>query len=153
MNTLHSHQRWLYPLIALAVLVNLTGLPGTILGPDGTLYAGIAKHMAQTNNYVELYSMGQDWLDKPHFPFWMTALSFELFGFTNWAYKLPGVLFLLMGAYYTYLLGTSLYNRSVGLWSCLLLLTAEHIMLSNNDVRAEPYLTGLIVAAAYHFFV
>ena len=34
----------------------------------------------------------------------------------------------------------------------LILLTAQHIVLSNNDVRAEPYLTGLIIAAVYHFY-
>ena len=34
----------------------------------------------------------------------------------------------------------------------LILLTAQHIVLSNHDVRAEPYLTGLIIAAVYHFY-
>jgi 4-amino-4-deoxy-L-arabinose transferase-like glycosyltransferase len=32
------------------------------------------------------------------------------------------------------------------------LLTAEHIIISNNDVRAEPYLTGMIIASVYHFY-
>jgi hypothetical protein len=31
-------------------------------------------------------------------------------------------------------------------------LTAEHIIISNNDVRAEPFLTGLIIASVYHFY-
>jgi len=36
-------------------------------------------------------------------------------------------------------------------WSVLILLTAEHIILSNTDVRAEPYLTTTIIASVYHF--
>ncbi|MDB5010347.1 MAG: glycosyl transferase, partial [Mucilaginibacter sp.] len=101
---------------------------------------------------VELFAFGRDWLDKPHFPFWVAAFSFKLFGFKTWAYKLPAILFLLMGAYYTYLFAKNLYNQQIALWSVLLLLTAQHILLSNNDVRAEPYLTGLIIASVYHFY-
>jgi 4-amino-4-deoxy-L-arabinose transferase-like glycosyltransferase len=144
--------KWLYLFIGIAVLVNLSGLFVPIIGPDGTLYACIAKTMAQRNNFVDLFAYGKDWLDKPHFPFWITAFSFKLFGFTTWAYKLPGILFLLMGAVYTYLFGKALYNKQTGLWATLILLTAQHIVLSNNDVRAEPYLTGLIIASVYHLY-
>lgn len=144
--------KWLYLLIGAAVLVNFTGLFIPVIGPDGTLYASIAKTMAQKNDFVNLYAYGQDWLDKPHFPFWVTALSFKLFGISTWAYKLPGIMFMMMGAFYTYLFGKALYNKQIGLWAALILLTAQHIVLSNNDVRAEPYLTGLIIAAVYHFY-
>jgi 4-amino-4-deoxy-L-arabinose transferase-like glycosyltransferase len=144
--------RYINGLLALSVLVNLSALFVTIIGPDGTLYASVAKAMVQRDNYIELFAEGRDWLDKPHFPFWITALSFKFFGFTNWAYKLPAVLFLLMGAVYTYLFARRLYGKEVAIWAVLLLLTAEHIILSNNDVRAEPYLTGLIIASLYHFY-
>jgi 4-amino-4-deoxy-L-arabinose transferase-like glycosyltransferase len=145
-------KQWLYLFIGVAVLINLTGLFIPIMGPDGTLYATIAKTMVQRNNYIELFYNGTDWLDKPHFPFWVTALSFKLFGFTTFAYKLPAILFMLMGAGYTYLFAKRLYNAQIALWSVLILLTAQHIVLSNNDVRAEPYLTGLIIASVYHLY-
>jgi 4-amino-4-deoxy-L-arabinose transferase-like glycosyltransferase len=144
--------KWLYLFIGLAVLLNFSGLFIPILAPDGMLYAVIAKTMVQRNDYVQLFVHNTDWLDKPHFPFWVTALSFKLFGFTTWAYKLPGILFMLMGAAYTYLLAKELYNKQIALWSVLILLTSQHIILSNNDVRAEPYLTGLIIASVYHFY-
>lgn len=144
--------KWLYIFIAAAVLVNFSGLFVTIIGPDGTLYATIAKTMVLKHDYVNLYAYGADWLDKPHFPFWVTALFFNLFGINTWAYKLPGILFVMMGAVYTYLFAKRLYNKEIALWSVLILLTAQHIVLSDNDVRAEPYLTGLIVASVYHFY-
>ncbi len=144
--------KWLYLFIGMAVAINFSGLFVPITGPDGTLYAAIAKTMVQRNNYAELFAYGKDWLDKPHFPFWVTAFFFKCFGFKTWAYKLPAILFLLMGAGYTYLFGRALYNKQIGLWAVLILLTAQHIILSNNDVRAEPYLTGLIIAAVYHFY-
>ncbi|GAB3924312.1 ArnT family glycosyltransferase [Mucilaginibacter myungsuensis] len=148
-----TYYKWLYILIGMAVLVNFSGLFVTIIGPDGTFYATIAKTMVQKHDYVNLYVKGADFLDKPHFPFWVTAAFFEVFGFVTWAYKLPGILFLMMGAVYTYRFAKDLYNKEIALWSVLILLTAEHIIISNNDVRAEPYLTGLIIAAIYHLYL
>src|SRR5476651_1135986 len=106
-------KNWLYLFIGLAVLVNFSGLFIPIIGPDGTLYALIAKTMVLRNDYADLFVHGKDWLDKPHFPFWVTAISFKCFGFTTWAYKLPGILFLMMGGAYTYLFGSELYNKRV----------------------------------------
>ena len=139
-------------LLFLAILVNFSGLFLVIIGPDGSLYASIAKKMALNNNFVELFGNGTDWLDKPHFPFWITALSFKIFGIHYWSYKLPAILFLLMGAAYTWRFAKEQYNSVIANWSVLILLTAEHIILSNTDVRAEPYLTGLIIASVYHYY-
>lgn len=144
--------KWLYVFIGAAILLNFSGIFVPILGLDGPLYACISKTMVLQHDYVNLFSMGKDWLDKPHFPFWVAALSFNLFGFETWAYKLPAILFVLMGAFYTYLFCKKLYNKEIALWSVLIFLTAEHIIISNNDVRAEPYLTGLIIASVYHFY-
>ena len=150
-STAHQTQ-WLYLFIGMAVIINFSGLFTTIMGPDANLYATIAKNMVQRNNYADLFAWGSDWLDKPHFPFWVTALFFKCFGFTTWAYKLPGILFMMMGVAYTYRFAKDLYNKQIALWAVLILLTAQHIILSNTDVRAEPYLTGLIIASVYHFY-
>jgi 4-amino-4-deoxy-L-arabinose transferase-like glycosyltransferase len=142
---------WLYFFIIMAALLNCSGLFVPVMGPDGALYASIAKTMAQHNNFTDLFVQGQDWLDKPHFPFWVTAVFFKLFGPTTWAYKLPGVLFVMLAAVYTYKLAKALYGKEIALWAVLILLTAQHIIICTMDVRAEPYLTGLIMASVYHF--
>lgn len=153
MPTLSVNQRpWLFFLLLLTIAVNFSGLFVTLLGADGPLYASIARTMVEKGNYIELFSHGTDWLDKPHFPFWMTAFSFEIFGFTTWAYKLPAILFLLLGVLYTYLLARKLYDQKTAYWAAIILMTAQHIVISNNDVRAEPYLTGLIIGSIYHFY-
>ncbi len=139
-------------LLTLAIAVNFSGLYLNIIGPDGTLYAAIAKTMVLKNNYIELFVGGNDWLDKPHFPFWVTALSFKLFGINDWSYKLPAILFMMAGAVYTWKFAMRLYgDKTIANWSVLILLTAEHIILSDADVRAEPYLTATIIASVYHF--
>jgi len=148
---LAEEQVWLL-ITAMVILLQFSALFVPILEPDGALYAGIAKTMVIKHDYWNLYADGHDWLDKPHFPFWMAAISFQLFGIHTWSYKLPAILFLLMGAWYTYRLALLLYDQKVACWAVCILLTAEHLVISNNDVRAEPYLTGLIIAAVYYFY-
>ena len=83
--------RWL---IALAVVVGGLGLFSPVLNSnDAYFYAVISKTLVTSHNWVDLYYAGQDWLDKPHLPFWLTALSFKLFGVSAFAYVLPGFLF------------------------------------------------------------
>jgi 4-amino-4-deoxy-L-arabinose transferase-like glycosyltransferase len=146
-----QEQKWLYFFIGLAVLVNFSGLFVPLMDPDAGVYASVSKNMVLRNNYWELFFQGNDWLDKPHFPFWVTAAFFKVFGIHTWSYKLPGILFVLIGAYYTYLFAKQYYTKTIALWAVFIFLTAEHIIISNNDVRAEPFLTGLIMAAIYHF--
>ncbi len=151
-----QHRQWadqyFLPLFILGVVANLSALFLPILEPDGALYASIAKHMAQTNDFVNLYDLENDWLDKPHFPFWITALSFKLFGYHSFAYRIPALLFWMMGAVYTFKFARLFYNEVVAKLAVLIYLTTLHLVISNGDVRAEPFLTGLIIASVFHFY-
>jgi 4-amino-4-deoxy-L-arabinose transferase-like glycosyltransferase len=145
-------RKWFCWLLAPAILVNAGGLFVAILEPDGALYATIAKTISQTGDFINLRVDGRDWLDKPHFPFWMAAWSFRIFGISGFAYKLPALLCWGAGAWYTYRLAHAIYNRPVARLATLIYVSAAHLVISNNDVRAEPYLTGLIIGSVYHFY-
>ena len=140
-----------FALLLLELFVNFSGIAVPFFSNDPALYAAISKAMVQRNDFINLYVYGIDWLDKPHFPFWMAAFSFKIFGVSEWSYRLPALLFVLLGAFYTYLLAKKLYNIEVAQLSVLILLTAQHLLMSNTDVRAEPYLLASIIAAVYHF--
>ena len=145
-------QKWFIGLLIPAILVNAGALWVDILEPDGALYATIAKTIARSGDFINLRVEGRDWLDKPHFPFWMAALSFRIFGCHGFAYKLPALLFWGAGAWYTWRLAFSLYGRPVAQIATLIYVSAAHLVISNNDVRAEPYLTGLVIGSVYHFY-
>lgn len=139
-------------LILIVILANATGFFFPCLKSMFSPYYGsIAKHIALTNNWNDLVFSGHDWLDKPHFPFWITALSFKIFGINSFAYILPGFTFNLIGVYYTYRLARFWYSKEVGLVAALFTLTSLHIMLSSIDVRAEAYLLGEITPACYYW--
>ena len=139
-------------LLLLEVFVSFSGIAVSFFSNDPALYAAISKTMVQRNDFVDLYVFGIDWLDKPHFPFWMAAISFKIFGVSEWSYRLPALLFILLGASYTYRIAKKLYNTDVAQIAVLILLASQHLLMSNIDVRAEPYLLALIVGAVYHFY-
>jgi len=149
-NTLSA--KLFYLLLIIGVELNATGLLSDIMEPDGALYASIAKHITLKNDWINLIGDGHDWLDKPHFPFWMAALSFKLFGINSFAYKLPAFLFWLAGVYYTFQLSRIIYNTNVARVATLVYITAAHAVICNFDVRAEPYLTTLTLAGIYYFY-
>ena len=139
-----------FPLLLLLVIaINATCFFTPILDGDSVLYASIAKRMAQSNEWLSLYSDGKDWLDKPHFPFWAAAFSFKIFGFSSFAYKLPGFLFCGLSMYYIYRTGILLYSHKVAMAAVLLFGVALHQVLANFDLRAESFLTAFIIASAY----
>lgn len=140
-------------LIALSIIITSVGLFFPVTSASfSPWYGSIAKNIALSNNWTDLVLSNQDWLDKPHFPFWITALSFKIFGINSFAYVIPGFLFHLLGALYTYKLANYLYkNKSVALLSTLIYLTVLHLMLSAIDVRAEAYLLGQIMPAVYYW--
>lgn len=139
-------------LCAIGIVVNAIGLFTGVMMIDGALYALIAKNMVLNDNYLFLTLHGFDWLDKPHFQFWCTALSYRVFGINDFAYKFPAFVFWLIGVCYTYLLAHRLHGREVARIAVLVYLSALHLLLCNSAVNAEPYLTGMIAAAIYHFY-
>jgi 4-amino-4-deoxy-L-arabinose transferase-like glycosyltransferase len=147
---LHSTSLWNI-VFAFTMLVYAVGLSVPIMEPDAAVYAQVSMEMHDRGDYLSIYHKGVDWLDKPHFPFWMSALSYEVFGVKTFAYKLPALFFILLGALYTYLFAKKFYSALCGWLAVIVLITAEHIIISNQDVRAEPFMTGLVIMGLYHF--
>ena len=142
-------EKYFNVLLLLVVAVNATVFFPGITEGDAMLYANISKRIAATGDWINLYVDGLDWLDKPHLPFWITALSFKIFGVSAFAYKLPAFLFWGVSMYYTYRLGAVIYGKQAARFSVLIFGAALHVILANSDVRAEPYLTAFIIMATY----
>ena len=82
--------------IALLCLVVYAGsLFFPLFDKDAAHHANIALYMYEHNNYVSLVDRGNDYLDKPHFLFWSSLLSFKIFGVNTLAHRFPHFYFLL----------------------------------------------------------
>lgn len=136
---------WLFLSLFVAYLL---GLFVPLMDEDASHHANIALHMFQHHDYVNLVDdLGKDYLDKPHLHFWLAALSYNIFGVSDIAYKIPSFLMTLVAIYATYRLAKLLYNQQAGLIAALVVASAQAEVLANNDVRMDALLmSGIIIA-------
>jgi 4-amino-4-deoxy-L-arabinose transferase-like glycosyltransferase len=139
-------------LILVTLMVNAAAMLSPVInGGDSVTYAALARHIALNNDWVNLVLDGRDWLDKPHLPFWITALFFKVGGVSAFTYILPGFLFHLLGGYFTYRIARLFYNRDTAWLAVLVYVSVFEMMDSSIEVKAETYLTGFITAACYYW--
>ncbi len=136
-------------LVALILLVYIAGMFVTLFENDSAQFAVMAMRMVQENDFLNLFKGPEEYLDKPHLHYWLAALSFKLFGIHDWAYRIPGLLATLLGAYSCYGLGKLLYNSDIGRFSALIFLTCQTIVLGAIDVRTDAVLTGFTIFAIW----
>jgi len=140
-------------LLALVVLVYIAGMFVTLFENDSAQFAVMAMRMVQENDFFTLIKGTEEYLDKPHMHYWLAALSYKIFGIQDWAYRIPGILAVLLGAYSCHGLGKLLYNTDVGKFSALIFMTAQTIVLSNIDVRTDAVLTGFTIFSIWQLAV
>ncbi|WP_411031462.1 ArnT family glycosyltransferase [Spongiimicrobium sp. 3-5] len=132
-------------LLFLVILVYVAGMFVTLFENDSAQFAVMAMRMFQENDFINLFKGPEEYLDKPHMHYWLAALSFKIFGLHDWAYRIPGILASLLGAYSCFGLGRLLYNVDVGKMASLIFMTAQTIVLGNIDVRTDAVLTGFTI--------
>ncbi len=142
---------FLYKILLLILIINSAIWIMSPIPDDGDsyLYANIIKELANSNNWYALTYHGKDWLDNPHFPFWIGAICFKLFGSNMIAYNLSGFIFYLIGGYFCAKLAKELYNREVAWIATIIYFSITRIAISAIYVRAEIFLLAELTATAY----
>jgi len=142
-----------YLLGILCLLVYVGCLYFPLMDKDAAHHANIALHMLQFNDYVSLVDRHMEYLDKPHFLFWVSAASFKIFGVNTFAYRLPAILFGLISIYSTYRLARHLSNKTTAKLAAIMLATAQGFILSINDARMETPLMSAIIFGLWQLIV
>ncbi len=132
-----------------ALIVYCFGFSVDVMDVDSAQYASISREMVEGGNYLQVQNNGQDYLDKPPLIFWVTSIFFNLFGYSNWAFKIGSFLFTLLGVYSTFRLGKLLYTARIGRLAAAILFTCQAFFLFNNDVRTDTILTGSVIFAIW----
>src|SRR5271163_91689 len=115
----------LLALIALWAVIYMAGLSHPALLDDAdTVHAEAAKEMLQRHDWVTLYVNGIRYLEKAPLMYWGVAVSYEVFGISEWSTRLPLMLIVLAMILSTYGLGRWALGSEGGFNSGLVLATA-----------------------------
>ncbi len=121
------------------LFIDLTG--------DSGLYATISRQMVESGDWFNLKINGEPYDQKPHLFFWLAGLGIQLFGNTNFAFKLFPFLYGLLGIYFTYRLGKQLFSNETGKLAALITGTSQLFFLYFFDFHTDTVLqTGVVLA-------
>ena len=130
-----------------------------LIDPTESRYASIASHMVRTGNWLvpmlDLPSGVEPYLGKPPLHFWLTALSYSLFGLEEWSSRLPSFLAGLLVVLSVIRFGTKAWGRASGLLAGLVALATPFFFLYAGGSITDVTLTACIswgVVSAYLFF-
>jgi 4-amino-4-deoxy-L-arabinose transferase-like glycosyltransferase len=140
-----SQKYFTFTLIAACVvcLIGMLGIP--LIDIDAAQYASMSREMASTGNYLQLYDLGKDYLDKPPLLFWLSSISIQLFGVHDWAYRLPSILCLGLALWSIYRFTHLYYNTLTAQLATLVLATSQAFILMAHDVRCDTMLMGFVM--------
>ena len=128
-------------LTAMAAILLLTNLRYSLIEPDETRYAQIALEMVHSGDWLVPRLHGEPYLDKPPLLYWLTAVSFTLFGENQLSARLPCTLAALL----TVLASFGLGRRLVGDWAAwvggLLLALSSGFVLAGRFLLMDSLLT------------
>jgi hypothetical protein len=120
-----------------------------LLDPDEGLHASIAQEMVERGDWTTPQFLGQPFLDKPIFFFWVQAASLRVFGPSETAIRLPGLMFGLLGVITTGLLGGRMFGRTTGLIAGILyattILPTAMAQAASHDVALIPWVNLAIL--------
>ncbi|MCB9231318.1 MAG: glycosyltransferase family 39 protein [Bacteroidia bacterium] len=153
-NLIHRLRAWPFEqkAVLVAVLTLLAWLAGAfvdVMEVDAAQYAAMSRFMLEQDSWLELYNRGVPYLDKPPLIFWATALSFKLLGISNFAFKLPSLLFSLLTIFSTWRLARRFYQPVTAWTAALMLATCQAFFLMNQDVKTDMYLMAGILLTVW----
>ena len=149
-----SLDRWLpWLLAATAILVVFYQLGSAALfEPDEGRNAEKAREILLLGDWLTPHENFQPVLDKPMFFYWLIALSYKLFGVSEWAARLPSALAALGCVFAVYSFTRVHWGKAQALWSALILLTSLEFFLFARLVIFDMTLTLFLTVALSAFY-
>jgi 4-amino-4-deoxy-L-arabinose transferase-like glycosyltransferase len=110
-------------LVGLVLFFYRLGVPG-LMDPDEGRYAEIAREFFVQRDWLIPHLNLLPYLEKPPLVYWLTALGFKGFGYTEAAARLPSAVSALGGVFLAYGLGRALWGPGPGVLGALVLASA-----------------------------
>ena len=153
-NVTNPASYWAIGLIIFCLCVLFSHLGTAVLfEPDEGRNAEIAREILLLKDWVTPHYDFIPRLDKPISYFWLVALSFRLFGLSEWSARLPSALAAFACLSVTYALARAMFGRWAALWSVLVLLTSIEFFALSRIVILDMLLTFFFSLALCAFFL
>ncbi|SMD01698.1 ArnT family glycosyltransferase [Sporomusa malonica] len=124
-----------------------------ITDPVESNYVLTAKEMVESSDWLSPRIYGNVWFDKPVFFYWLTAIAFKVFGFSDLAARLVPALFAGVGVVMVYWFLTKTASQAAALLGALVLGTSLEYVLLAKFVITDMVLFVFNNAALAFFYL
>jgi len=115
-------------------------------------HAEAAREMLTRHDWVTLHQNGVRYLEKAPLPYWAMAVSFNLFGVTEWTARLAQTLDVLVLLIVLFQTGRKFISPEAGFWAAVVCATSFGPYLFTR-VLIPDLLVGLWLVAGLYFFL
>ncbi|HSB06605.1 MAG TPA: glycosyltransferase family 39 protein [Thermodesulfobacteriota bacterium] len=119
---------------------------------DEGMHAATSKDMVLSGDWITPTFNGEKFYDKPVLYNWFVSLSFLVFGFTEFAARLPSAILGTGCVLVVYVLGRTLFGPMVGLLGGVILATSGEQLILSRAVVHDIALAFFITLSLFFFY-
>ncbi len=116
-------------------------------------HAVTSKEMVLSGDWITTTFNGENFYDKPILFNWLAALSFLVFGFTEFAARLPAAILGFGCVVVTYLLGRRMFGPTAGFLGGMILATSVLFITLSRSVVHDISLVFFVTLGLYFFYL
>ncbi len=121
--------------------------------PDEARYAEIAREMLQSGNLLVPHLNYVAYVEKPPVLYWLTTLSFWIFGVSEFAARLPVALSAITGILATYFFALRAFGRRHAILAAAILATTPLYALMAQVLTTDMTLTAFVTIATFALYL
>lgn len=142
------------PLVLVTTMLLCRGLlleHTALVDPTEARYASVAQEMVLSNNWVTPQLPMPEgvvpYLGKPPLHFWLTAISYKIFGMDEWSARLPSMLGAIIILLSVYIFASRAFDRETGILAALVTLSSAVFFYIAGASVVDVTLTACVSAA------
>jgi len=120
---------------------------------DEPIYTEIAREMTVTGDWLTLHLNNERWFCHPPLYMWLTAITSNIFGWSEFAARFWSALFGLMIIMLVFLLGRALYNSEAAFWGGVFLLTSLQFFIHSRLAHLDTAFVFFMTLSLYFFWL
>jgi 4-amino-4-deoxy-L-arabinose transferase-like glycosyltransferase len=136
-------------LIAAAVFFGSIASPPSLMDDVDAVQAQIARNMLDSGDWVTARLDGVPYLEKAPLHYWVIAVSYMLFGVSDWAARIPFALAAVLLCWVTYRFGRWAFGHPAGAYAGIALSTSVGLFLFTRILIPDAMLTLTVTLALW----
>ncbi len=120
---------------------------------DEGMHAVTSKEMVLTGDWITTTFNGENFYDKPILYNWFAAIAFLVFGFTEFAARLPAAILGFGCVVLTYLLGRKMFGPTTGFLGGMILTTSGMFLALSRSVVHDISLVFFVTLALFFYYL